>query len=56
MAAVECYSRGLEADPESAVLFANRAMAQLKLKRFEKAHAVHLLEAVCVVIGGRSLG
>ncbi|XP_052410771.1 RNA polymerase II-associated protein 3 isoform X14 [Carassius gibelio] len=36
-AAVECYSRGMEADGTNALLPANRAMAFLKLHRFSEA-------------------
>ncbi|XP_058628276.1 RNA polymerase II-associated protein 3 isoform X3 [Onychostoma macrolepis] len=36
-AAVECYSRGMEADGTNALLPANRAMAYLKLHRFSEA-------------------
>lgn len=36
-AAVECYSRGMEADGTNALLHANRAMAFLKLHRFSEA-------------------
>uniref|UniRef100_A0A672SMN6 RNA polymerase II-associated protein 3 n=1 Tax=Sinocyclocheilus grahami TaxID=75366 RepID=A0A672SMN6_SINGR len=36
-AAVECYSRGMEADGTNALLPANRAMAYLKLHRFSDA-------------------
>ncbi|XP_043086673.1 RNA polymerase II-associated protein 3 isoform X2 [Puntigrus tetrazona] len=36
-AAVECYSRGMEADETNALLPANRAMAYLKLHRFSEA-------------------
>ncbi|XP_019751906.1 RNA polymerase II-associated protein 3 isoform X1 [Hippocampus comes] len=36
-AAVECYSRGMEADCMNLLLPANRAMAFLKLERFEEA-------------------
>ncbi|XP_030828570.1 RNA polymerase II-associated protein 3 [Strongylocentrotus purpuratus] len=35
--AVACYSKGLKVDPDNALLSANRAMALLKLKRFEEA-------------------
>eukprot|EP00055_Hartaetosiga_balthica_P005287 m.15325 g.15325 ORF g.15325 m.15325 type:complete len:577 (+) comp4456_c0_seq1:30-1760(+) len=35
-AAVACYTRGIEYDPASAALYANRCMAYLKLKRFEE--------------------
>lgn len=33
-AAIECYSRGIDIDPASSVLFANRAMARLKMKQY----------------------
>ncbi|XP_057711114.1 RNA polymerase II-associated protein 3 isoform X2 [Corythoichthys intestinalis] len=36
-AAVECYSRGVEADRTNVLLPANRAMAYLKLERFKEA-------------------
>lgn len=36
-AAVECYSRGIEADNMNVLLPANRAMAFLKLERFKEA-------------------
>lgn len=36
-AAVECYSRGMEADQMNVLLPANRAMAFLKLERFKEA-------------------
>lgn len=36
-AAVECYSRGMEADGTNALLPANRAMAYIKLHRFSEA-------------------
>ncbi|XP_073694480.1 RNA polymerase II-associated protein 3 [Garra rufa] len=36
-AAVECYSRGMEADGTNALLPANRAMAYLKLQRYSEA-------------------
>uniref|UniRef100_A0A8C6THR3 RNA polymerase II-associated protein 3 n=1 Tax=Neogobius melanostomus TaxID=47308 RepID=A0A8C6THR3_9GOBI len=36
-AAVECYSRGMEADNMNVLLPANRAMAFLKLERFKEA-------------------
>ncbi|KAL1275261.1 hypothetical protein QQF64_034884 [Cirrhinus molitorella] len=36
-AAVECYSRGMEADGTNALLPANRAMAHLKLQRYSEA-------------------
>ncbi|XP_073722448.1 RNA polymerase II-associated protein 3 [Misgurnus anguillicaudatus] len=36
-AAVECYSKGIEADDTNALLPANRAMAYLKLQRFNEA-------------------
>ncbi|XP_076008630.1 RNA polymerase II-associated protein 3 isoform X2 [Genypterus blacodes] len=36
-AAVECYSRGMEADSMNVFLPANRAMANLKLERFQEA-------------------
>ncbi|XP_072311154.1 RNA polymerase II-associated protein 3 [Eucyclogobius newberryi] len=36
-AAVECYSRGMEADSMNVLLPANRAMAYLKLERFKEA-------------------
>ncbi|KAJ0047462.1 hypothetical protein NL108_000867, partial [Boleophthalmus pectinirostris] len=36
-AAVECYSRGIEADSMNVLLPANRAMAYLKLERFKEA-------------------
>lgn len=36
-AAVECYSRGMEADSMNVLLPANRAMAFLKLERFKEA-------------------
>ncbi|XP_028255050.1 RNA polymerase II-associated protein 3 [Parambassis ranga] len=36
-AAVECYSRGMEADNMNVLLPANRAMAYLKLERFTEA-------------------
>lgn len=35
--AITCYTRGIEADPSNAILPANRAMALLKLKRYEEA-------------------
>ncbi|XP_038054486.1 RNA polymerase II-associated protein 3-like [Patiria miniata] len=35
--AVVCYTAGMEADPTNAILPANRAMANLKLERFEDA-------------------
>uniref|UniRef100_A0AAV2IX03 RNA polymerase II-associated protein 3 n=1 Tax=Knipowitschia caucasica TaxID=637954 RepID=A0AAV2IX03_KNICA len=35
--AVECYSRGMEADSMNVLLPANRAMAYLKLERFKEA-------------------
>lgn len=38
-AAVECYTRGLASDEDNAVLYANRAMAQLKLKTYREARA-----------------
>ena len=37
MAAIACYSRGLEADPLNAVLAANRAMAHLNMKHYKEA-------------------
>ncbi|XP_071960806.1 RNA polymerase II-associated protein 3-like [Antedon mediterranea] len=37
--AVLCYTRGMEADNTNAILPANRAMALLKLKRFEEAES-----------------
>eukprot|EP00035_Acanthoeca_spectabilis_P026100 m.461321 g.461321 ORF g.461321 m.461321 type:complete len:546 (-) comp22275_c0_seq1:65-1702(-) len=36
-AAIECYSRGIDIDPASSVLFANRAMARLKMKQYIEA-------------------
>ncbi|KAM9327425.1 RNA polymerase II-associated protein 3 isoform 2-T2 [Pholidichthys leucotaenia] len=36
-AAVECYTRGMEADDMNVLLPANRAMAYLKLERFKEA-------------------
>ena len=36
-AAIACYTRGLEADPSSAVLYANRAMAAINVKRYVDA-------------------
>uniref|UniRef100_A0A4W4EG70 RNA polymerase II-associated protein 3 n=1 Tax=Electrophorus electricus TaxID=8005 RepID=A0A4W4EG70_ELEEL len=36
-AAVECYSKGMEADATNALLAANRAMAYLKLERYAEA-------------------
>ncbi|XP_077565752.1 RNA polymerase II-associated protein 3 [Stigmatopora nigra] len=36
-AAVECYTRGVEADHTNVLLSANRAMAYLKLERFKEA-------------------
>ncbi|XP_066523622.1 RNA polymerase II-associated protein 3 isoform X2 [Hoplias malabaricus] len=36
-AAVECYTKGMEADTTNALLTANRAMAYLKLERFAEA-------------------
>lgn len=36
-AAVECYSRGIEADHMNVLLPANRAMAYLKLEKYEEA-------------------
>ncbi|KAI1882235.1 hypothetical protein AGOR_G00248600 [Albula goreensis] len=36
-AAVECYTRGMEADATNALLPANRAMAYLKLQRYKDA-------------------
>ncbi|XP_077449936.1 RNA polymerase II-associated protein 3 [Stigmatopora argus] len=36
-AAVECYTRGVEADRTNVLLSANRAMAYLKLERFKEA-------------------
>uniref|UniRef100_A0A8C4WXS5 RNA polymerase II-associated protein 3 n=1 Tax=Eptatretus burgeri TaxID=7764 RepID=A0A8C4WXS5_EPTBU len=36
-AAIECYSRGMQADPENPLLPANRAMALLKLQRYVEA-------------------
>lgn len=35
--ALSCYSKGLDVDPNNALLTANRAMALLKLKRYEEA-------------------
>ncbi|XP_041460502.1 RNA polymerase II-associated protein 3-like [Lytechinus variegatus] len=35
--ALACYSKGLNVDPDNALLSANRAMALLKLKRYEEA-------------------
>ena len=35
-AAIQCYTRGMAADPESAILPANRALANLKMKRSGK--------------------
>ena len=32
-AAIACYTRGLESDPDNAVLLANRAMAHLNMKQ-----------------------
>jgi tetratricopeptide (TPR) repeat protein len=37
--AIDCYTRGIKCDPQSAVLVANRAMALLKKNRFESANA-----------------
>lgn len=34
--AIKCYACGIEADPWNAILYANRAMALLKLKRFAR--------------------
>ncbi|KAL4659389.1 RNA polymerase II-associated protein 3 [Arapaima gigas] len=36
-AAVECYTKGLEADSSNVLLSANRAMAYLKLERYKEA-------------------
>ncbi|XP_076862558.1 RNA polymerase II-associated protein 3 [Brachyhypopomus gauderio] len=36
-AAMECYSKGMEADASNALLAANRAMAYLKLERYSEA-------------------
>ncbi|KAL0196568.1 hypothetical protein M9458_010140, partial [Cirrhinus mrigala] len=51
-AAVECYSRGMEADGTNALLPANRAMAYLKLQRYSEAEqdcsAALLLDATYV--------
>lgn len=38
-AAIDCYTRGMEADPHNALLPANRAMAFLKLKKYELAES-----------------
>ncbi|XP_068162802.1 RNA polymerase II-associated protein 3 [Antennarius striatus] len=38
-AAVECYSRGIEADAMNVLLSANRAMAFLKLAKYDEAEA-----------------
>lgn len=37
VAAIECYTRGMEHDQDSAVLPANRAMAYLKMKKYIEA-------------------
>ena len=34
---LRCYTRSLEADSSNYIVYANRAMAYLKLERFEKA-------------------
>ncbi|RDD43799.1 RNA polymerase II-associated protein 3 [Trichoplax sp. H2] len=35
--ATKCYTLGIQADPNNAILYANRAMALLKLKRYSEA-------------------
>jgi tetratricopeptide (TPR) repeat protein len=35
--ALKCYSNSLEADPDNAVVYANRAMVFLKQERLERA-------------------
>jgi tetratricopeptide (TPR) repeat protein len=37
--AIECYSRSLELNPRNAIVFANRAMALLKINKFVEAES-----------------
>lgn len=47
-AAIECYTRGIDFDPSSSVLIANRAMARLKMKRYVEVCVFCTRGVVCM--------